>query len=143
MILSQTAVYALKAVMHLAEHRGEDPVRVDDIAQALGVPRNYLSKILHVLAREGLLQSTRGPRGGFVLIADPAETFLADIIGHFDDITAASGCLLGQARCSDENPCAAHAKWRDLSASVRAFLAQTKLEDLTSAGAGLVSLPAF
>ena len=51
MILSQTAVYALKAVLFLAEAKGQELARVDDIAQALDVPRNYLSKILHVLAR--------------------------------------------------------------------------------------------
>lgn len=141
MILSQTAVYALKAVMHLAEHRGGDPVRVDDIAKALGVPRNYLSKILHVLARDGLLQSTRGPKGGFVLTAHPSDVFLSDVIRHFDDITEASGCLLGRERCSDDNPCAAHSRWRDVSAAVRAFLAQTTLEDLTNSGAGIESIP--
>lgn len=137
MILSQTAVYALKAMLHLAENGREQPLRVDDIAAGLGVPRNYLSKILHVLARAGLLESTRGPRGGFQLTRDPARLRLADVIGHFDDIAESSGCLLGRERCSDATPCAAHARWKDVSASVRAFISETTIEDLSHAGSSV------
>lgn len=142
MILSQTAVYALKAVLHLAEAGGEEPVRVDDIAQALDVPRNYLSKILHVLAREGVLSSTRGPHGGFRLGRDASGLRLEDVIRHFDEITTASGCLLGRARCSDASPCAAHARWKDVSRSAQAFLRETTIEDLSASGAGISSISA-
>jgi Rrf2 family protein len=55
-MLSRTAEYALRAVLFLAD-RGE-PTNVDLIAQRLDVPRNYLSKILHRLARDGVLSST-------------------------------------------------------------------------------------
>ena len=140
MILSQTAVYALKAVLHLAEAEGEDPVRVDDIAGALDVPRNYLSKILHVLAREGVLTSTRGPRGGFRLARTPAELRLATVIRPFDEITTSSTCLLGRPQCSDANPCAAHDRWKTLSRSVRAFLEETTIEDLTASGAAVSTI---
>ena len=58
MILSQTAEHALRAVLYLAQ-REDELVRVGDIAEALSIPRNYLSKILHLLAREGVLASTR------------------------------------------------------------------------------------
>jgi len=136
-ILSQTAVYALKATMYLAEKGGEGPLRVDDISKGLDVPRNYLSKILHVLARAGLLDSTRGPGGGFRLARRPADLSLSEVIGHFDDISEASGCLLGRERCSDDTPCAAHARWKDVSASVRAFLSQTTIENLSHSGAGI------
>lgn len=130
MILSQTAIYAIRAVIHLAEAGEEGPRRVDDIAQALDVPRNYLSKILHGLAREGLLDSTRGPHGGFVLAHEPSRITLAQVIGPFDTIADASGCLLGRDRCSDANPCPAHDRWRDVSRQVRAFLSDTTMEDL-------------
>ena len=86
MILSQTAVYALKAVMYLAEVERGVPIRVDQMAKELDVPRNYLSKILHALARTGLLGSTRGPKGGFQLVAKPDELYLSEIVGHFDEV---------------------------------------------------------
>ena len=137
MILSQTAVYALKAVMYLSETTKDDPVRVDDIAEALDVPRNYLSKILHVLGRAGLLQSTRGPHGGFRLAKPAAELLLTDVIGHFDDVTETSGCLLGRERCSDSDPCAAHSRWKDVSTAVRSFLSETSIEDLSRHGSSI------
>jgi Rrf2 family iron-sulfur cluster assembly transcriptional regulator len=138
-LLSQTAVYALKAVLYLAENGSDEPLRVDDIARGLNVPRNYLSKILHVQAKAGLLESTRGPRGGFQLSRDPAQLSLAEIIGPFDDIAFGSACLLGRERCSDDSPCAAHARWKDVSASVRTFLSETTIHDLSLSGASVVS----
>jgi Rrf2 family iron-sulfur cluster assembly transcriptional regulator len=141
-ILSQTAVYALKAVLCLAEAEGDAPLRVDDIAGALDVPRNYLSKILHVLAREGVLASTRGPHGGFRLGHAPSDLRLETVIRPFDEITTTSTCLLGRARCSDANPCAAHARWKSVSRSVQAFLNDTTIEDLTASGAGTGSISA-
>ena len=72
-MLSQTAEYALRAVLHIAAVGTERPVAVGEIAQALDVPRNYLSKTLHQLVRAGILTSTRGPTGGFQL-AMPAES---------------------------------------------------------------------
>ena len=55
MILSQTATYALRAALCLADHGNRMvPLRVDDIAEQLDVPRNYLSKILHALAKSGV-----------------------------------------------------------------------------------------
>lgn len=137
MILSQTAVYALKAVLHLAESEGDALTRVDDIAQALDVPRNYLSKILHVLAREGVLSSTRGPHGGFRLAVDASELTLERVVDPFDEVVEKSPCLLGRAQCSDLNPCAAHARWKSVSSAVRAFFTETTVEGLSKHGGAL------
>lgn len=137
-ILSQTAVYALKAVLYLAEEDGPDPVRVDQIAEALDVPRNYLSKILYSLARAGVLSSTRGPHGGFRLAKKPSELTLSRVVDTFDEVEVRSGCLLGRKRCSDANPCAAHARWKDISSGVEAFFRETTVQDLADEGPSVV-----
>lgn len=131
MILSQTAVYALKAALHLAESDPGTPIRVDDIAEELGVPRNYLSKILHTLARGDLLTSTRGPHGGFRLARRPGDMTLADVVVQFDDLPEDSGCLLGRSRCSDQDACAAHDRWKSVSAAISRFFCETSLADLS------------
>ena len=76
MVLSQTAEYALRAVLTIAEEPGGQPVGAYRLADALGIPQNYLSKTLHQLARAGILDSTRGKLGGFRLahILDPFES---------------------------------------------------------------------
>lgn len=133
-ILSQTAVYALRAAMYLAEAPPDRPVRVDDIARALDVPRNYLSKILNVMAHAGMVTSTRGRLGGFRMGHAPDALALADVIAPFDHLAGASWCLLGGERCSDATPCAAHARWKGVSATVRDFLDGTTVADLTRGG---------
>ncbi|MFQ5537940.1 MAG: RrF2 family transcriptional regulator [Gemmatimonadota bacterium] len=140
MVLSQTAIYALKAVLHLAEADPAEPVRVDDIAKALDVPRNYLSKILHQLARDGILDSTRGPHGGFVLAIPPAELALGVVISPFDTIAEESACLLGRETCTDEQPCAAHLRWREVSRALQDFLKNTRISDLTEHGRSIEDL---
>lgn len=128
-MLSQTAEYALRAVLHLAEQAPDQPVPVGDIAQALDVPRNYLSKTLHQLARAGVVTSTFGPGGGFRLAA-PAEAIpLARVVAPFDP-AGERHCLLGRARCADADPCPAHARWKGISAQIERFFAATTVADL-------------
>jgi len=136
MILSQTAVYAIKAVLYLAESEGTDLVRVDDVASALGVPRNYLSKILHTLARAGLLSSTRGPHGGFRLAVDAADLTLVGVVELFEEVRLEPGCMLGRGRCDAVDPCAVHARWNEASAAMRSFFQETTVRDLASRADG-------
>lgn len=130
MILSQTAVYALRATLCLAERGPRGRLRVDDIAGRLNVPRNYLSKILHGLARDGVLTSNRGPGGGFELARPADEITLEQVVQRFDGLPAESGCLLGRSECSDRDPCAAHVHWKEVGAVVNAFFRETSIEEL-------------
>lgn len=129
MWISGTSQYAIRAVVYVAAQGADVPVRVGPIADALDVPRNYLSKTLHVLARAGILKSERGPRGGFQLAQPPAQLSLALVTAPFDDV-ATRHCLLGRAQCGGRHPCASHARWSDVSASLREFFGQTTVADL-------------
>jgi Rrf2 family transcriptional regulator, iron-sulfur cluster assembly transcription factor len=127
--LPQTAEYALRAVLEVASIGPDRPVRVSEIAEALDVPRNYLSKTLHVLARRGVLVSTRGPGGGFQLAVPPERLTLDRIVGPFDTVQGRD-CLLGRQRCSDLRPCVAHERWTDVSRRLSAFFTGTTVADL-------------
>lgn len=131
-MLSQTTEYALRAVIHLARTTHDGPVRVDDVAEALAVPRNYLSKILHVLARDGVLASTRGPGGGFRLARPPETLRLVDVIGEFEVPEALGDCLLGRPRCGEESPCPAHGRWVSVSRTIADFFEKTTVADLAT-----------
>ena len=98
------------------------------LAEALGVPRNYLSKILHQLARSGVLASARGPHGGFQLAAPPAAISLAEVVGAVEPQRFERRCLLGRPECSDANPCPAHDSWQVLAEGISCFLHETTLE---------------
>lgn len=130
MILSQTAEYALRAVLYLAEQAEEDPVPVETMAEALSLPRNYLSKTLHLLAKRGVLSSSRGPGGGFGLAVPAAELSLLSVVEPFDDLERRRQCLLGRRECSDLTPCVAHHRWKEVADHVTCFFRETTVEDL-------------
>ena len=129
-MLSDTAEYALRAAIDLAALEGQGLARVDDIAARTRVPRNYLSKVLHVMAREGVLRSTRGPHGGFELARPAARTTVLDVVALFDDVGPGRRCVLGRPSCSDVRPCPAHDSWKPVAEAQRTFLATTTLADL-------------
>jgi Rrf2 family protein len=126
-LLSRTSAYAVRAAVHLAQQGGDMPTRVDDVAEALDVPRNYLSKILHQLARAGVLISERGPRGGFRLAARPEEISLAEIVEAVVSQPVNRRCLLGRPECSDARPCPMHERWQPVADDITAFLRDTTL----------------
>lgn len=133
-MLSQTGEYALRAVVHLAQQGRDGPLKIDEIATALDIPRNYLSKILHRLVGAGLLTSARGPTGGFRLAVAADELTLAEVVEAFDPVLADRRCLLGKERCSDAHPCQAHVRWKVVASSVGGFFRDTTVADLLDGG---------
>ena len=136
-MITQTSRYALRAALLIAERGDVRPVKVKEISEELGVPQNYLSKILHRLVGSGLLRSTRGPTGGFQFNKSPSEISLSSLIGELE-VSEAGGarrrCLLGLPVCSDKTPCTAHGKWCKIAAAYEEFFEQTTLDDLLRRG---------
>jgi len=128
-MLSQTAEYALRAVLYVAQH-GDRLVQVGEMAQALRIPRNYLSKIVHVLARAGVLESTRGKSGGFRLAKAPDRLFVVQVVSRFDRLDEVRHCLLGRPQCSDRTACAAHTRWKEVAERVAEFFRETTVAEL-------------
>lgn len=129
-MLSGTAEYALRAVVFLAREGSDAPVRADDLAAAVEVPRNYLSKILHELTRARILRSTRGKNGGFQLARPPERLTLLEVAALFDRIEGRRRCLLGRPECSDVNPCPVHHRWRATSEQISRFFRETTIADV-------------
>lgn len=129
-ILSQTSEYALRAATLLAQHADASPLHVAILAEALGIPRNYLSKTLSQLARAGVLDSVRGKHGGFRLARPAAEIPLYDVVEPFERFAETRRCLLGQSVCNDSQPCAAHETWKAIGERIVHFFRRTTLADL-------------
>jgi Rrf2 family protein len=125
MILNQSAHYALRAVLFLAGHAREGARTADEVAEAIGVPRNYLGKLLHELARAEVLTSMRGRRGGFGLAAPAEQIPLEAVIAPFQELPHRGVCLLGDRPCDPTRPCAAHTRWSRMADPVTAFFRET------------------
>ena len=129
MFLSQSAKYALRATIYLAEN-GVGPHLSRDIAEALNVPAQYLAKILQDLARNGLLISAKGRGGGFRLALPPAQIELLSVVRAIEGERFGEGCALGLPDCSEEAPCALHSAWKQLRGDLLGMLQSTHLSEL-------------
>ncbi len=137
-MLTHSGMYALKAVVYLAGCGGGRPVQAGEIATAVGMPRNYLSKVLHALVRVGVLSSVRGPGGGFTLARDAGDVTVEAVVAPFEPAGARAGCVLGEV-CTTEDcataTCAAHGEWGAIAASIRRFFQTTTVGALARGAA--------
>jgi Rrf2 family protein len=129
-LLSRTQEYALRAAVFLGRSYGEGPLRTSELAKRTGIPRNYLSKVLHQMARNGLVDSERGRHGGVALSRDPAKVTLQEIIVPFQPAHEPKRCVLGRPECSDEFPCGAHESWKKIKEQTEAFFETTSIADV-------------
>jgi Rrf2 family protein len=131
MIFSASTTHALRAVAWLASHGGEKAVMGRELARTLKVPPEYLSKVLGTLARNGVLNASRGVKGGYRL-ARPAERIrLAEVIEPFEGKRTHPACVLRPERpCRDSGACSAHAAWGELKRTYVQFLDKTTVADI-------------
>ncbi|SHH03554.1 RrF2 family transcriptional regulator [Flagellimonas flava] len=108
-MLSNSAKYAMKAVLFLALHTDEDhKMMVKDVYGRINVPQSYLAKLLQELSKHNVISSARGPKGGFYLSAINKELPLIKIVDVIDGEQRLRSCLLSIKECDSENPCALH-----------------------------------
>jgi Rrf2 family protein len=109
-LLSQKARYALHALIVLAEHGDSEPLQIADIAEEARVPRKFLEQILLELKKRGIVRSTRGRAGGYLIGKAPKDISFADVIRVIDGPLALAPCVSVTAYhkcedCVDEATC--------------------------------------
>jgi Rrf2 family nitric oxide-sensitive transcriptional repressor len=127
-MISQTAEYALRAIVYLARHE-DQPRTTTQIAEATQVPGGYLAKVMQNLGRAGLVQSQRGLNGGFVLSRPPDETSALDVINAVDPIRRIHHCPLGLAEYM--SLCPLHQRLDDAAGLIEDSFRGTSIAELT------------
>ncbi|HJV48188.1 MAG TPA: Rrf2 family transcriptional regulator [Geothrix sp.] len=127
--LSQTTGYAVRALRCLQEPGGH-PVLVEEVAEYTGIPRSYLSKLIHKLAKKGLVIARRGHHGGVVLARSSTEITLEDLSEAIDGVAWRKRCLMGLMGCSGTSPCVLHEFWQQTLDQIMARLRSVTLADL-------------
>ncbi len=131
-MLSVTAKYALRALTELAVLPEGAVLLGKELSKRAGVPSNYLSKILWTLGGEGLIEATRGVRGGYRLGRPAGDIRLIDVVTLFDKPSTNQDCFLHDGRkCSDADPCTAHEAWALVGEANRRFLETTTVADIS------------
>ena len=134
-MLSKRAKYAIKALLALAEHGRDEPMRIADLAQREHIPAKFLELILLGLKNQGILQSRKGKGGCYLLARDPGEIYLGQIVRMFDGPLAPVPCASQTAyvACSDcpnEAVCGVHLAMKEVRDATARVLDGTSLASL-------------
>lgn len=138
-MLSSTAEYALRIMIHLTEADGEQHTS-DEISLATKVPSDYTVKVLQWLGKEGLVFGQRGRRGGFRLDCNPDKTTLLDVVNVIDPLKRISECPLGR-EAHKNTLCPLHKCIDDVIALLQDTLGSMTLKGVTEASAGQTLCP--
>jgi Rrf2 family protein len=131
MILSKACEYGIRVVLLLATQDGPGvyhPVRT--LADRCGSPHYFLSKICGQLARDGILNSHKGPNGGVALARSLTDVTLMHVVESIDGRDRFDKCVLGLEPCSSSMPCPVHDEWVDIKTAMLGMLENRNLQDL-------------
>ncbi|MEW6645827.1 MAG: Fe-S cluster assembly transcriptional regulator IscR [Pseudomonadota bacterium] len=131
MRLTTKGRYAVTAMLDLALHYKDGPITLADISQRQGISLSYLEQLFSKLRKNGLVDSARGPGGGYRLSRDAAEICVADVITAVDEKVDAMRCN-GLGNCHEDGECLTHELWCDLSNQIYAFLQGISLAKLVA-----------
>ena len=122
MKLSLRGEYALRALLVLGLHYGEEVVRIQTIADEQNIPKRFLELILNDLKSAGVVHSKRGVAGGYRLAKRPDQITLATIVRHIEGALAPVSCVserfYEKCSCPDETRCAIRSVMREVRQAV-------------------------
>jgi len=127
------AEYGLICALHLAKRAGEGPIAGRDIAAGERLPADYVEQILLRLRRAGLVNSTRGARGGYSLSRAPEDISVREVIAASELATFDLHCVshpVGEERCSEAQSCSIRPVWMLLQRKIDDVLESVHLGDL-------------
>lgn len=129
MRLTTKGRFAVTAMIDLAMRQHQGPVTLAGISQRQKISLSYLEQLFGKLRRHELVESTRGPGGGYSLARSMKDITIADIIFAVDEPLDATQCG-GRENCQDEGPCMTHELWANLTTRMIDYLSSVKLSEL-------------
>lgn len=134
MRMSTKAQYAVRALVSLNLTSGGMPVSIKDISAREKISLNYLEQLFVKLRRGGIVNSVRGPGGGYLLARSAAEIRIDQIIDTVEEALMPLSCMNADGSCGCDMECTTQSVWQGLGNQIRSFLASMTLEDLTNDG---------
>ena len=127
-IFSKKCEYGLQGVLYLAASMENKVTSADEIAKALNIPKEFISKILQNLTESGIVDSKKGKNGGFALAKSPSKIRLIDVVAAIDGLDIFNSCVLGFPQCSPDHPCPVHNHWGELRTKAYNMLTEETLD---------------
>ncbi|MCL4470943.1 MAG: Fe-S cluster assembly transcriptional regulator IscR [Sulfuricella sp.] len=136
MRLTTKGRFAVTAMLDLGLRQGEGPVTLAGISERQKISLSYLEQLFGKLRRHALVESVRGPGGGYYLAKGLDDIAVSDIIKAVDESIDATQCG-GLGNCRDERECMTHDLWTNLNARIFDYLASVKLSHLVAQQRGV------
>tara|TARA_Y100000590_G_scaffold447879_1_gene583777 strand:- start:572 stop:1009 length:438 start_codon:yes stop_codon:yes gene_type:complete len=132
MKLSSKGRYAVMAMADLARNGAKKPINLTEISLRQGISISFLEQIFLKLKKNNLVQSLRGPSGGYLLAKSPEEIKLSSIIDAVDEKVKTLGCKKESKKgCNGKSiKCITHYLWDDLEAHINGFFEKNTLKDI-------------
>lgn len=132
MKLSTKGKYGVRALFEIARNYGLGPLSIKEIADRQKISLSYLEQILHRLGKAGIIESVRGPHGGYVLARKPAEVTIGDIVRSLEGPIALSHCLEPgfNEECYQADDCVARMVWTKVGEKIEEALDSISFEHL-------------
>ena len=129
MKLTTKGRYAVMAMADLAANENVKPVSLNEIAVRQNISLSYLEQLFSKLRQKSLVQSVRGPGGGYLLKKQVSDISIADVIDAVDESLDTTKCK-EKGDCQEGETCLTHHLWLDLSLQIHSFLSNITLQDL-------------
>ncbi len=140
MQLTTKGRYAVMAILEMATTNNKSPIPLNEIASKQNIPISYLEQIFLKLKKAGLVNSIKGPKGGYFIQASLSEIKIAHIIDAVEENIKMTRCQLGSQdnRCMPSKAkCNSHYLWCGLTDHIRSYLEAITLADVMSRNKGL------
>lgn len=123
--------YALKAILDLALHYGQNLVTISELSERINAPAKFLEQILLLLKKGGFVESRRGKEGGYLLAKSPKEITLGEIVRYIDGPIEPVACIEKQYKgCDEVASCVLRQVWQQVNEAVEGIIDGITFEDL-------------
>ena len=129
MILTTKARYAVTAMLDIAYHTEGKPISLPEIAVRQNISLSYLEQLFSRLKKNGLVESIKGPGGGYRLSKGADDIVISDVIQAVEENLETTACN-GKSNCHNNQQCLSHNLWEDLGTEIKNFLSDVTLQQV-------------
>lgn len=132
-MFSKACEYGIRATLFIAQESNKGKrAGLKSIARAINSPEAFTAKILQKLVQQNILESIKGPQGGFFLKPENNTMVLSEIVKAIDGDAIMNGCALGLEKCSEDHPCPLHSDFAEIRSNLKHMLENSTILELTT-----------
>ena len=131
MKLTTKSRYAVTAMLDIAYHNKGNPISLPEIADRQNISLSYLEQFFSRLKKSGLVESIKGPGGGYMLSKGADDIVISEVIQAVDEDLETTACN-GKSNCHNNHQCISHNLWQDLGTEIKNFLSDITLQQVIS-----------